>query len=213
MRKERGYNLPPHPRYNGVEAISWSDVKAIESNARSWYGRALGLIPKRESPSLSFGTMVHAYVQRRDFTELGIDPIPHGNAPEETVVADIKFKHKRKSYSFKMVGTPDDADADTIYEYKTGLKLWTRRQAETHDQIYTYALLRYKHTGKLPTRAILVSLETFNDPDAGICLTGNSRAITVPITMVDILKVQARFIAAYKKAIDTISTIDPADIV
>ena len=206
------YELPPHPRYGGVQAISWSDVKAIESNARSWYGRALGLIPKRDSPSLSYGTMVHNFIQRRDWAELGIDPIPHGNAPEETVVTEIKFKHNRKTYRFNMVGTPDDADPETIYEYKTGLKLWTRRQVETHDQIYTYALLRYKHTGVLPKRAILVSLETYNDGHAGIALTGQYRSIEVPITMVDILKVQARFIAAYKKAIDTISTISPEDI-
>lgn len=78
--------LPPHPRYDGVQAISWSDVKAIESNPRDWYARAVGLKPTRQTPSLLFGTMVHAYIQRRNWEELGIDPIPHGTYPEETVV-------------------------------------------------------------------------------------------------------------------------------
>lgn len=205
-------SLPINPRY-GVPAISWSDVKSIESNPRVWYGQTLGLLPRRHTPSLAYGTMVHNYIQRRDFTELGINPIPHGDDPERTVVTEVMFKHARRTYRFQIVGTPDDADRETIYEYKTGLKLWTRRQVETHDQIYTYALLRYKETGILPTRAVLVSLETFNDDHAGICLTGKSRSIEVPITLADTLKVQARFIAAYKKAIDVMQRIRPEDYV
>jgi hypothetical protein len=202
--------LPVNPRY-GVPAISWSDVIAIESNVSAWYKRATGVMGKRESPSLSYGTFVHNQIQRRAKVHPEIKNIPHGHSPEEVIVYNLRYRkgHKKVPHSFLIVGTPDDADDDTIYEYKTGLKLWTRKQAEDHGQLRTYALLRASvNKGKYPKRALLVSLETANDEDAGIYLTGNTRVLEVPITKLEILKIQARFIAAYEKAVEFMHTLE-----
>lgn len=205
--------LPPHPRYGGVPAISWSDVTAIEQNVETWYKRATGAMSKRESASMSYGTFVHNQIQRRSKLHPEIKKVPHGTDPEHTVIHTINYKtgSKRIPGSFQIVGTPDDADQDTIYEYKTGLKLWTIKKASDHGQIPTYALLRRSLTGVQPTRALLVSLETANDEDAGIYLTGKTRVLSVEITKLDVLKIQARFISAYEKAIGYISTIETLD--
>ena len=206
--------LPVNPRY-GEPAISWSDVTAIESNVEAWYKRATGIMGKRESPSLSYGTFVHNQIERRKLKD-----IPHGKYPEVQIIHTIKYytkdfsdrdkypRGKKVHRSFLICGKPDDADDDTIYEYKTGLKLWNRKQADDHGQLRTYALLRKCVTGKAPTRALLVSLETANDEDAGIYLTGERRVLTVEITALEILKIQARFIAAYEKAAEYIHSLE-----
>jgi len=197
--------LPAHPRYDNVRAISWSDVTAIESNVEAWYKRATGVMSKRESPSLSYGTFVHNQIQRRKLKK-----IPHGDHPEEPVIHEISYKKgsRRTPYKFNIVGTPDDADLTTIYEYKTGLKLWSRKQADDHGQLRAYALLRRSVTGVAPKRALLVSLETADDEDAGIYLTGKVRTLEVVITPLEILKIQARFIAAYEKAMEYIHSLE-----
>jgi len=199
-------NLPPHPRYNGVQAISWSDLIAIESNVATWYKRATGVMDKRESPAMAFGTHVHNMIERG---KLKLKGVPKGESPEETIVATIKYKKGGKSCSFEIVGTLDDiaGGGDIILEYKTGRLLWSQQQANDHGQLRTYALLRKSVTGKAPTRALLISLETANDEDAGIYLTGERRVLTVEITALEILKIQARFIAAYEKASDYIDTL------
>lgn len=197
--------LPAHPRYDNVRAISWSDVTAIESNVEAWYKRATGVMGKRESPSLSYGTFVHNQIQRRKLKK-----IPHGDHPEEVVLHLLRYKKGKANRKFFIIGTPDDADLSTIYEYKTGLKLWSRKQADDHGQLRAYALLRKSVTGVAPKRALLVSLETADDEDAGIYLTGKTRVLEVEIKPLEILKIQARFIAAYEKAIDYIATVENA---
>ncbi len=204
--------LPINPRY-GERAISWSDVVAIESNVEAWYKRAIGEIGRRQTPSLSYGTFVHNQIQRRAKLHPEIKKIPHGNHPEERVLHLLRYKKGLSNRSFLIVGTPDDADTDTIYEYKTGLKLWSKKSADDHGQLPTYALLRRSVTGVQPTRALLVSLETASDEDAGIYLTGKTRVLEVKITRMDVLKIQSRFIGAYEKAIDYISTLEVIDTV
>ena len=202
--------LPAHPRYDNVRAISWSDVIAIESNVEAWYKRATGVMGKRESPSLSYGTFVHNQIQRRAKVHPEIKKIPHGKHPEEVVIHEIIYKKGSKKHirRFNIVGTPDDADLSTIYEYKTGLKLWSRKQADDHGQLRAYALLRRSVTGVAPRRALLVSLETADDEDAGIYLTGKTRVLEVEIKPLEILKIQARFIAAYEKAMEYIASVE-----
>ena len=200
-------NLPINPRY-GEPAISWSDVVAIESNVEAWYKRATGVMGKRESTSMSYGTFVHAQIQRRSKVHPKLKSIPHGKYPEVQVIYNLRYKKGKSNRSFLICGKPDDADEDTIYEYKTGLKLWGRKQADDHGQLRTYALLRKYVTGKAPTQALLVSLETANDEDAGIYLTGEIRVLTVKITPLELLKIQARFIAAYEKASDYIHSLE-----
>jgi len=195
-------NLPINPRY-GKPAISWSDVTAIESNVEAWYKRTTGVMGKLESVSMSFGTFVHNQIERRKLKD-----IPHGKYPEVQIIHNLRYKKGKANRSFLICGKPDDADDDTIYEYKTGLKLWSRKQADDHGQLRTYALLRKCVTGKAPTRALLVSLETANDEDAGIYLTGERRVLEVKITALELLKIQARFIAAYEKAADYIHSLD-----
>jgi hypothetical protein len=51
----------------------------------------------------------------------------------------------------------------------------------------------------LPKKALLVSIETAQDEDAGRYLTGDILVHEVPVTLLPILKIQARFNAAFEK--------------
>lgn len=198
IKKSHATSLPINPRY-GVPAISWSDLVAIESNVERWYKTVTGAHPKLKNDSMRYGTVVHDQVRRRK-----LKGIPCGNDPEKILSCVIKDGKQ----SFTVIGKPDDVDEETIYEYKTGLKLWSRGKAENHGQLKTYAMLRMKATGKCPKRALLVSLGTVNDEDAGIVLTGETRVIAVPISKVDVLKIQSRFVLGYRKAIRYIDSIE-----
>lgn len=188
-------SIPIHPRYN-LPALSWSDLVAIEQDVERWLKRI-----KRTTPSMQYGTFVHNQIARRK-----LKGIPHGTDPEKPMTAMMSFKVGRKSVSFLIVGTPDDTDDDTIYEYKTGLKLWSKKQADNHGQLFTYSFLKGKNNNdRYPDRALLVSLETANDEDAGIYLTGNIRVHEVKITAMDRLKIQSRFVNAYKKLLTHLS--------
>lgn len=181
MSKQRASKLPINSRY-GIKAISWSDLISIETDPKGWLaGKRL-----KATPAMEYGTSIHAEIKHRK-----IKDIPVGNAPEKTYSCLI-------SKGLMIVGTPDDTDDETIYEYKTSRKLWTKKQAEEHGQLFTYALLKWKTTGILPKRALLISLETRYDEECGIVLTGNRVTHEVPIKMIDVLKVQTRFIKAVK---------------
>jgi len=146
---------------------------------------------------MEYGTHVHNMIERG---EIELPGVPKGEDPEGTYIVSLKVKNVPR---FNLVGTIDDMtdDGDTILEYKTARVLWSRQKAEAHGQLFAYALLRRLATGTTPSRALLVSLETAVDEDAGIYLTGERRVIEVKITELDILKIQARFIAAYKKVL------------
>ena len=184
MSQKLDFKLPINPRYN-TRSISWSDLLMIEQDAEAWLkGKRL-----KTNRYMEYGTSIHAEIKHRKHD------VPTGTAPEQiyTVkISDGKIK-------FHIVGKPDDTDDDTIYEYKTGTTLWGKKQAETHGQLFTYALLKWKHSGKIPKRALLISLKTAVDEDVGVYLTGDRVIHEIPITLKDVLLIQARFINAYKK--------------
>lgn len=181
------FNLPINHRYN-IRAISWSDLLAIESNPEKW----LAGVRLNKNESMSYGTSIHAQIKHRKLTGK-LKGIPIGNNPDQVLTVEIS----NGKYKFTIIGTLDDSDDEKIIEYKTGLKLWTKKQAEEHGQLFTYALLKYKNCGKLPSKAFLVSLETcYNEDSEGIVLTGKSVVHEVLIKMIDILKIQARFCKA-----------------
>lgn len=181
MKHAQDFKLPINPRY-GIPAISWSDLIAIEQDPGAWLaGKRL-----KSTPAMDFGTSIHAQIKHRKLKN-----IPIGNAPDKIYSTTIS----NGKQSLMIIGKPDDTDDETIYEYKTGLKLWTKKQAEEHGQLFTYALLRWKITGKLPKKALLISLETRYDEEIeDTVLTRNMVVHEVPIRMVDVLKIQVRFL-------------------
>jgi len=191
MKKLHAYNLPINPRY-GIPCLSWSDVVSIESNVGKWLDRQLGLIGKMESDALNFGTFVHAQIKHKK-----IKGVPHGDHPETKLIFETK--------KYTMVGKPDDYSDEAIDEYKSAKELWTRKKATEHGQLFAYAFLLWKMDGRLRKKARLTSLETKDDEDAGLYLTGEMRTIEVPIRMLDVLKIQVRFNKAYEKAIQEIT--------
>jgi hypothetical protein len=196
MKKEAASSLPVAPRY-GVPGISWSDLTLIEYSPDRWYDERFLKKDKLESEAMDFGTHVHACIAH------GLLPgIPRGCHPEEQLIASIKVS---KTESFNVLGKPDDFDDTTLYEYKSAKTLWGRRKAETHGQLFVYAFLVAAKYGFLLKRALLISVETELDRDIdGIVLTGKQRIIEVKITPMDILKIQARLLNGYKKAMETI---------
>lgn len=191
-------NLPTEPRY-GIAGLSWSTVLQIEANPDRWYDEAFGIIPKRKpSEAMVFGSFIHDQIEKRKIH------VPHGHFPEQKMSAEIKYT---KTKSFNMIGTPDDYGSKWLYEYKTG-KLWTQKQAKDHGQLKTYCALIEMAKGIKIRKAKLVSLETTYEQDknleTSLTLSGNVRIFDVVITDLDILKIKARFVKAYKIAMETI---------
>ncbi len=186
MKKPSAYkSLPINPRY-GVPALSWSDVIAIEQSPKKWLdGRH-----KIDNDATRYGIHVHKLIEKGH-----IDILRLGN-PETKLQALVPISPTSKR-TFMAVGRCDDSDDTTILDYKTGQKLWTQKQVLEHGQLHAYAFMRWRMTGKRPTRGIIVSLETAVDEDAGTYLTGKTRTIEVPITLLDCIKIQHRFQKAY----------------
>ena len=181
--------LPINPRYN-KPAISWSDLVAIEASVDRWLNKK-----PVSTPAMRYGTHIHALCER------GLLDVPRLGNPEQTFTAEIPAGKGKQT--FLAVGKIDDHDEDTIIDYKTCRTIWTQKKAEQHDQLKAYAMLLWKTTGKLPTKGVIIALQTAWDEDSeSPVLTGKQAILEVPIVLTDVLKVQARFQRGYKKVVD-----------
>lgn len=160
--------IVPNPRYNNKRVLSWSDIVAIEN----------GTYPKSIPPSrkMLFGTYIHKLIEQN---KLPLQ-VPRG------VHHELQVQYK------KFVGTIDSCDDETVIDYKTATKHWSRLKSESHDQLVYYAYLRWKITGIQPKRYIIVSLQTGLNDDDELTIIGEPRIHTKEITFVDLLKVKAR---------------------
>jgi len=175
----------------------------LETDPEEWYTTYVLGHKRKPTGAMKFGTKIHKQISDRKLTGK-IKEVPHGKNPETALTCKIFYT---KTKSFNLLGKPDDYDKQVLYEYKTGTKLWTQKRAENHGQLFTYALL-LKKTKHLDIKtALLISLETRTimvNWKPKIQLTGNTRTLKVEITPQDLLKIQARFINGYKKALKTI---------
>lgn len=189
-------SLPINPRY-GKQVISWSDVTAIEANPVAWLqGRQIN------SRSLEFGSHVHSMIEHGHYD------VPRLGNPETVFTAEIPVSPRSKK-TFTIAGKVDDHDDTTILDYKTGMKPWTYKKASEHQQFHVYGLLKWKATGLAPTTGKLVWLETCPHEDSdSMALTGTMKEFVFPITMLDMLKIQARFIKAYNTVLSCRMTIN-----
>jgi hypothetical protein len=141
---------------------------------------------------MKYGTHVHLMIEK------GMLDVPRFGNPEQVYTATVPTGKGRGT--FLAVGKIDDHDENTIIDYKTCKKLWTQKQADEHDQLKAYAFLLWKSTGKMPTKGVIVALETAYDEDVDdVVLTGNRRELHVDITLLDVLKIQSRFQLAYHR--------------
>lgn len=195
MKKEPDFDLPIDPRYN-LPALSWSSLLRIEANAEKWYEEEFLGRKKYRSDAMAYGLSVHAKIKHNKIK------VPRGDNKEKPLSCLIS---PRGGTPFYLCGTPDDFDTETIYEYKTGAKLWNKKQADEHGQIFTYALLLWRIDGILRKKGKLISLQTKYDTESeSRVLNKKERHIDTEISLLDILKIEARFIRGYKKAIETI---------
>jgi len=202
MKRELDYKLPIDPRYS-ISGLSWSSLAMIEKNPEEWYQTYVLGYKRPPTEAMKFGTKIHKQIADRKFRGK-LKKITYGSNPETKLTCKIFYT---KTKSFNLIGTPDDFSYGTLYEYKTGTKLWTQKQADNHGQLFTYALLLQKAKRKTINIAYLVSLETKHLTVNGknkIVLTGNRRILEVKITPQDLLKIQARFINGYKKVLKVI---------
>lgn len=176
MKSAQGFKkILPNPRYDNKRVISWSDIVAIE-NGR--YGKG---IP--QSRKVRFGSYIHKLIEE---DKLNIK-VPRGNQHE------LRVQHG------KLVGTIDSCDYETVIDYKTATKHWSRLKAESHDQLVYYAYLLWKVTKIQPKRYKIVSLQTGWNEDDELTIIGEPRIHTKEITLLDLLKVKARAESALKK--------------
>jgi len=189
LRVSRKNVLPENHRYGGIKGISWSDILAIESNVEKWIdGYRLP-----ESEAFKFGQSVHERIEH------GLIEAPRGCHPETQLSALVDDE-------FYLLGKPDDFDGKEIVdEYKTGAKLWTRKQAQDHNQYDIYAYLIWKNGYPHPKHARLTSFETAWSEDAeSLYLTGEKVTHIVLLNLTRTMRAVARAKLAYKKVKDAL---------
>jgi len=94
-------------------------------------------------------------------------------------------------YKIPLFGKLDGYENGTIYEYKTGKNAWTQKKVDNHEQLTFYAIMVSKHF-KIKVEDIkikLIWLETIEDTDGSIMLTGRKEEFQTKRTNKDLIKI------------------------
>ena len=189
------------PTFDRTRALSWSAISSFEYNKKEWYNKYVLGHRQRETPEMAFGKVIGE--------RLASDP---EFLPEVPRLA--KFEH---AFNVMFAGIPLVGYADTfctstkrkLYEYKTGVKPWTKKRADEHGQIDMYALLHYI-TEKIPPEDVefkLVWLPTKRVETGdfkvivSLVLPVVPQIFTTKRTMLDIIAMGARIKRTYKEMI------------
>jgi hypothetical protein len=116
---------------------------------------------------------------------------------EETAVNLIEEKENQELelvvdfYGIPLLGKLDAYENGTIYEYKTGKNAWTQKKVDNNEQLTFYAIMVSKHF-KIKVEDIkikLIWLETIEDTDGSIMLTGRKEEFKTKRTNKDLIKI------------------------
>ena len=99
----------------------------------------------------------------------------------------------------KLDGFSLKEDLAVIDEYKTGKHPWTQNKVDSHEQLTFYAIMVWKKLG-IPLEQIYIRLhwlETCEDLDGSIFLTGRVEHFQTMRTMSDIIKIYPKIKKAW----------------
>lgn len=143
---------------------------------------------KRENKYMDFGKLIAYGLEERN-----------ENACEDVEIArqlisQPKEKEKKVNalfYNIPLFGILDGYDPGIIYEYKTGKNKWTQGQVDKNEQLTFYAIMTSIQEKIKPQdlKIKLIWLETFEDIDGSMHLSGQFKEFETKRTQADILRI------------------------
>jgi len=182
--------------------LSWSKMTAIERGEDVFIERYIEAIPIR-SRYIDFGKFFAECAEEGKSKDFIVDAIvkslPKGEPEKEFVVEYEKIK---------ILGYFDryDKKENTIWEFKTGTKLWTDRTLQECGQTKLYSFMYWLRYGIIPTIG-LYSVETEYDEDfEEMRATGRTRKLITQYQKKDMFLMAKRVVDDYKKIIKVLKS-------
>lgn len=185
-----------------VPYVSWSRMQAVESSERQYaelyvYGK------KITSASMRFGTYVTDILEGKTTTKDPImlallDEIPRYTKGNHKIKTTIKIGKEE----VEVLGIMDgwSARKKLVGEYKTSLKMWTKKQIEEHGQNQLYAWMVWKNKGYIPDIEITcMEVEKDDKNPRKLYLTGEHITHRYTPTVKQLLEIEVRVKKDYKK--------------
>lgn len=120
--------------------LSWSAISSFEYDPEQWYRR---YVLKEEDPAskeMRFGKEIGERLASED-----------GFLPQVRRGAHYEYELRCMFGKIPLIGFIDSYTPHTdLEEYKTGVKVWDQKRADTHGQLTMYALMLYQMHGVKP---------------------------------------------------------------
>ena len=176
-------------KYN--KYISYSRLNSYE-DGRYYKEYILGI--KLKSKYMDFGSYVHRELEKKETDDIMISSLkclfPKYQQAEQKMYAELE---KIKLFSIIDVFSEE---SKAFGDYKTG-KNWTQSKADKSDQITFYCLVIFRNFGYIPKTRIHW-LETSEDENGNVYLTGHAETFETTRTIKDILLMAGRIKKADK---------------
>lgn len=143
--------------------LSWSSLDLFERSVEQWkqvylYGKKMPI-----NRGMAFGRdmaegLEHEKVTGNPILDLIMERLPKFEIMDKPITAEIREGKK----IIPLLAKPDSmkTDGSAFKEYKTGQKLWSRKQVDESGQITFYATVLFLKNGKIPWDIELVHVET-----------------------------------------------------
>jgi hypothetical protein len=177
--------------------ISPSALDLWEKNPKDYAKRYFNNEQLYESPEMRFGKRVHKAI------ELGHDEDPSIDLIAKTLHKYDMHEVETTAYlpspygDIPLFGIIDNLHSETkdFKDWKTGKEPWTQKRAVEATQNPFYALMLELLTGRRPSKAEIVWLET-RGKGADLALTGRVQPFKVLISTADLERIKKRIIRA-----------------
>ena len=199
--------------------ISYSQMSLFEMQPKEYAAQYLhgkrGFVNK----NMLYGTLVANALEVKEATgdpylDLLLAKLPKFRLMDKIVMDDkgvkVWYKHLDKNIHIPavmdgkkpipIVAKPDTANTryTKFKEYKTSVRPWTQRMADTSGQITFYAMAMWLKTGRIPTDIELIAIVVEYGDNGALRPTGEFIQHRTYRRMVDIIKMTARVKRAWK---------------
>lgn len=177
--------------------LSWSAISSFEYNPEQWYRKYVLGIEEKPNPAMLFGKLVGE--------RIASDPTFLPNLPRLSLYEYEQPDGLRSMFGkIPLLGYIDSYEPHTtLFEYKTGQRLWTQKRVDEHGQIDMYLLLLWLKYKIKPTdiAVTLFWMPTQDNSDFNISFINEKKIYPFPTTrtLQDILNFGARINRVYKE--------------
>lgn len=187
---KKGIIILPHGH------LSWSGLNTWEKDPEDYWEKYVLNLPQFINSGMRFGRYLSEELEKKTSKDASITKLrkilPAYDIPEKKLdVIWNQIPLTGRLDTFRMI---DNAfrEYKSGRRYKTGDAPWNLRLAKAHGQIAFYAFLIWIIKGKLPPTAFLDWIETIEDAEGVVSLTGHVESFEVPITLPMVLDIGGR---------------------